>query len=193
MQHRSAKEDRIPETQSDLECENECQSENDSEDDSEIDSEIDKDEVQVSSIVGVIDEEDVNKLPHLDHHSGDYGENDVMWLSFIDDMKSKKVYSTRVSHFLDYHEWSENPNCMGNLFKSVQPYFQFLHSYYCPSSLFSYFAILKSFFLVTDRGELDKLVPIVPKRIGQWARYHKTKKSNVFSIEEIGIYLKLDK
>ncbi len=126
-------------------------------------------------------------LPHLEPHKAEYGERNLQWLSYLRDIQSHAPYSNRVSHFLDYHESLENPNSMGELSQSVVPYFEFLHAYYCPTSLNTFFAMLKTFFLFTGQGDLDKLAPIVPKRIRFWARSHTTKKSKFFQLPQIGI------
>lgn len=123
----------------------------------------------------------------------DLGVNNPSWLSFLNGFKSRGAYIKRVNHFLIFYLSDQQNLASRNIEQSLIDYFQVNYDSgkYAPSTLGSWLAILKRFWLHTGRGDLGIRVPILHCNITKWGKEAEVKKAPVFSKSELLTYLNL--
>ena len=123
----------------------------------------------------------------------DYGQYNDHWIGFLNGIKSSKVYTERVNHFL---LWQHN-NCMctTDLLPNMIDYFKFHHDAtnattgkptHAPTSLTSWFSILKKFWKYIGKGNLEDQAYMIVDNLRQWDKTHEVTKATTFTKEELG-------
>lgn len=119
------------------------------------------------------------------------GMNDPQWLSFLEGIKKKEVYKSRVLHFLAWKKANNKTNEIQAIIDYFENYKPLLEGEpdrpnYAPTTLRSWFSILCSFWEYTNRGELKKLAKLVEVKLNQWQKKYKITKAKTFSKQELG-------
>ena len=121
----------------------------------------------------------------------DYGQSSTSWISFLSGMKSSKVYEDRIHHFLVYHQVSTDSDNSLTIESSLLQYFDKSSHSNAGTTLRSWFAMIKKFYLYTGRGKLEELLPILLDNIKKWEKLQSTKQASVFTKENFLSYLNL--
>jgi hypothetical protein len=96
------------------------------------------------------------------------------WMDFHLNLASGKVYVTRVNDFALFRNKIEG----GTDTEALKKYFQAKRALtnedgtirHCPSSMRSWYAMFKKFWLFTGRGDLKALTPIIGSWIDNWEK-----------------------
>ena len=118
------------------------------------------------------------------------------WETFKSGIKSGGKYQKRIDDFKTFYD----RNKYSHLHEGLLYYFvenqklideETGLNLHAPSTLNSWYSVFKQFFTHTNQGDLDKELPILNIKLGHWDRDYETKKSKVFSKEDLEDLLQL--
>jgi hypothetical protein len=110
------------------------------------------------------------------------GLNAASWVSFLNVFQSADIYVKKVNEFLVYflNDTVNYPTKDMNL--SLVAYFQSMHdNEIAPTTLQSWLAMFKKFWVHTGMGDLKVKIPIIQENIKKWKKTHTVTKAAVFT------------
>jgi hypothetical protein len=119
------------------------------------------------------------------------------WISFLHGFPSGPVYKNRLESFMEYF----NVHCEGETMSESARHYLEVHRemlndkneiMYKSSTLQSWFSMLKKFFEVTGRGNLDALEPLIQSHLKKWRKQDTKTKAFAFDEEDLRRFYEME-